>query len=167
MKFYLNIYEGFKNFASNTNHAYISFIYLIYFFRSLTLPISLLASPSFPPPQQPRLSSFASLPKVRQALESIKYWIVVIIFSSISIILFLYSNEIFFVYLKIHQNLISEYLKICFLKCRAYGAYIKSEYINVFVTSVFFSFLFPFYLYTVVLIGLTESFLGRNISTKV
>ena len=144
MKFYLNIYEGFKNFASNTNHAHISFIYLKYFFKSPTLPIYLPASHIFPPPQQSRLSNFASLPTVRQALESLKYWIVVIISSSISIILFLLFELDFFFYLKIYQNLISEYLKIYFLKCSAYGAYIKSEYINVFFTSVFSRFCFFF-----------------------
>ena len=96
MKFYLIIYEGFKTFASNTNRARIYFIYLRYFFRSLTLPIYLPASPPVPPPQQPRLSNFASLPTVRQELESIKYWIVVIIISSISIVLFLLFELVFF-----------------------------------------------------------------------
>ena len=45
--------------------------------------------PHFSPPQQPRLSNFASFLTVRQALESIKCWIVVITISSINIILFL------------------------------------------------------------------------------
>ena len=123
-------------------------------------PIHLFTSltPIAPPlPQQLRLSNFASIPTVSQALESIKYWIVVIIISS-SIILFLLFELDFFFYLKIYQNLISEYLKICFLKCSTYGAYIKSEYVNIFFPSVFFSFLFLFYLYTVVLIGLNGNF---------
>ena len=56
---------------------------------------------------------------------------------------FFYLNQTFF-FLKIYQNLISEYLKILFLKCSAYEGYIKSEYINFFFTAVFFSFLFLF-----------------------
>ena len=112
MKFYLNIYEGFKNFASNTNHAHISFIYLIYFFRSPTLLIYLPASPPFPPPQQPRLKNFASLPTVRQGLESIKHWIVVIFISSISTILFLLFELDFFS--------ISRYIRILYQNTSKY-----------------------------------------------
>ena len=140
MKFYLNIYEGFKNFASNTNH--ISFIYLIYLFRSPNLSIYLPASPPFPPPQQPPLSNFASLPTVREALESIKYWIVVIIISGISIFLFLYSNQIFFLfedisvpYVRIPQSMFLEMQRLwsiyqiriykCFLYCCVFLVFVS------------------------------------------
>ena len=142
MKFYLNVSEGFKNFASSTNHAHISFIYLIYLFRSPILSIYLPASPPFPPPQQPRLSNFASFPTVRQALESIKYWIVVITISSISIILFLYSNQIFFLfedisepYIRITQNMFLEMQRLwsiyqiriykCFLYCCVFLVFVS------------------------------------------
>ena len=137
----------------------ISVSYISYFFSDLqTYPFIYKPHPHSPPTQQTQLSNFASLTTVRQALESIKYWIVVIFIGSISIILFLLFELDFFVYLKIYQNLISEYLKIRFLKCSPYGVYIKSEYINVFFTSVFFPFLFLFYLYTVFLIGFNGKF---------
>ena len=106
----------------------ISLSYISYFFSDLqTYPFTYKPHLHSPPPQQTQLSNFASLTTVRQTLESIKYWIVVVIIGTISIILFLLFELDFFFYLKIYQNLISEYLRIWFLKRSAYGAYIKSE----------------------------------------
>ena len=137
----------------------ISVSYISYIFSDLqSCSFIYQTHPHFSPPQQPRLSNFASFLTVRQALESIKCWIVVITISSINIILFLLFELDFLSiwrYIRtLYQNS-SEYVSWNVAPME----HISNRNIEMFSLLLCFSrFCFFFYLYTVVLIGLNGKF---------